>query len=249
MYRNLRGLGALGANECPGGYTFDGKECQPDSYDCTTSSGKRGKSDGYGGCTYILQPSPMVLYPSQTSCPQGQVPTKGSPTGCAVVAWGQPCKDPWGQVGVISISGGCQAIPAVNPKQPTPSNPAVVNPQPAPPPVVPAPTKAERDADCKKRYGNNSGAIFYENQWFCNVCDATEVIDPADGKCWCGPDKVREIPGDLASPCVPRINPQPAPQSAGVGKWFVVGAVVLGILGIGAAAMSEERRVELWPFR
>lgn len=240
MYRSLRGLGALGANECPGGYTFDGKECQPNAYDCITSSGKRGKSDGQGGCTYILQPSPMVTYPTQTSCPQGQVPTKGSPTGCAVVDWGQPCKDPWGNVGVVNVSGGCQALP---PTKNTTYNPPVVNPQPLPaPPPSPVPkeyTKAERDADCKARYGN-SVSIFYQGQWSCNVCNSDEVIDPADGACWCGPDKIREIPGNTDSPCVPRVNPQPLPQKSSVGKIAVILAVGIGLFAIGAMANSKE---------
>ena len=251
MYRQVRGLGALGANECPAGYTFDGAECQPNSYDCITSSGKRGKSDGQGGCTYIIQPSPLVYYPPQTSCPAGQVPTKGSPTGCAVEVWGQPCKDPWGNVGIFNVSGGCEAIPAPKnvPVQTQPPNPVPV--------VVPEKTKAQRDAECKSLYGVNSAALFHQGEWVCNVCRYDEIIDDSDGACFCGPNKVRSIPGDTDSMCVPRqaavmpppvnpVQPQPPPPAqAGIGKAIFVGAVVLAVFGIGSSLIGsrkEERK-------
>lgn len=246
MYRQLRGLGASGTSYCPTGYTFDGAECQPNSYDCITSSGKRGKSDGQGGCTYITQPSPLVYYPPQTSCPAGQVPTKGSPTGCAVEVWGQPCKDPWGNVGIFNVSGGCEAIPA-------PKNVPVQTHPPAP---VPEKTKAERDAECRASNGPNSAAYFENGSWQCGVCRADEVLDPASQTCVCGAGKVRKDPNDWWSACVPKqvtpvpppVNPvqpqQPPPAQAGIGKAIFVGAVVLAVFGIGSALMGSRKEGE-----
>jgi len=247
VYRQVRGLGALGANECPAGYTFDGSACQPNAYDCLTPEGKRGKSDGQGGCTYIAQPSPLVYYPPQTSCPPGQVPTKGSPTGCAHDAWGQPCNDPWGNVGVINISGGCEAIPAL-PKQPTYTAPPVV--QPPPPTPVVQPTAQERNESCKKKYGPSWFSLFHGGEWVCGECNPDEMADLASGTCWCGPDRERAVPGDNSSPCVPRGSVQPTPppspptSQAGMGKMFFVGAVALAIFGIGAGIVGSKKERE-----
>ncbi len=237
MYRQLRGLGALGAGECPSGFSYDGSQCQPDAYDCTTSGGQRGKLNASGWCDYILQPSPYVK-PGTTKTPASTQPAMPSNFGAPCMTPAGPGKvdafgacfffgegGPCGNGGVYDSRGNCLGE---KPKAPAP--------QPAPPPVVPQPTPQERNASCKQKYGANSAAVMYQGEWVCSVCNADEILDPTDGACWCGPDKVRSITGDTNSPCVPKLNPQPAPPpeaQASMGKAFFAGAVVLGILGLG----------------
>jgi hypothetical protein len=120
--------------------------------------------------------------------------------------------------------------------------PVAPPPQPAPPSPVPQPTPQERTASCKQNYGQNSASVFHQGQWVCNTCRSDEFIDPKDGHCWCGPDKVRSVTGDADSPCVPKLNPQPAPppvEQASMGRMFFAGAVVLGIFGLGAMLVGS----------
>jgi hypothetical protein len=82
----------------------------------------------------------------------------------------------------------------------------------------------------------------HNGSWACGECNPDEVVDLASGSCWCGPDKVRSVTGDNTSPCVPKINPQPAPPpvaQASMGKAFFAGAVVLAILGLGTMLVGS----------
>lgn len=129
--------------------------------------------------------------------------------------------DPCGNGGIYDSLGNC-----INEKAP----PVVTKP---PPVTVNATlTKSERDAECRKYYGSNSGAVFYNGIWNCNVCGADEVLDPSDNLCMCKQGTVRKVPGDTMSPCVPKVNPQPPPAQAGFDL------KPLAVLGIGIAAAA-----------
>ncbi len=237
MYRFFRGMRGLGAGECPSGYTFDGAQCQPDAYDCTTPSGARGKLNASGGCDYLLQPAPYL--PSK---PATNTATKPGTSSGLPANFQQPCKTPSGLPGVIAFDGSCFYMGAgdpcgnggiydslgncINEKAP----PVVTKP---PPLTVNATlTKSDRDAECRKYYGSNSGAIFHNGIWNCNVCGADEVLDPSDNLCMCKQGTVRKVPGDTMSPCVPKVNPQPPPAQAGFDL------KPLAVVGIGIAAAA-----------
>lgn len=237
MYRFFRGMRGLGAGECPSGYTFDGAQCQPDAYDCTTSSGARGKLNASGGCDYLLQPAPYLPSKPATTTATQPGTSSGLPAN-----FQQPCKTPSGLPGVIAFDGSCFYMGAgdpcgnggiydslgncINEKAP----PVVTKP---PPVTVNATlTKSERDAECRKYYGSNSGAVFYNGIWNCNVCGADEVLDPSDNLCMCKQGTVRKVPGDTMSPCVPKVNPQPPPAQAGFDL------KPLAVVGIGIAAAA-----------
>lgn len=227
----------LGAGECPSGYTFDGAQCQPDAYDCTTSSGARGKLNASGGCEYLLQPAPYLPSKPTTATATQPGTSSGLPAN-----FQQPCKTPSGLPGVIAFDGSCFYMGAgdpcgnggiydslgncINEKAP----PVVTNPPPVT--VNATMTKSERDAECRKYYGSNSGAVFYNGIWNCNVCGADEVLDPSDNLCMCKQGTVRKVPGDTMSPCVPKVNPQPPPAQAGFDL------KPLAVLGIGIAAAA-----------
>jgi hypothetical protein len=221
MYRFLRGKVGLGAGECPAGYSFDGVQCQPDSYDCTTSSGQRGKTNASGGCDYILQPAPLVSAKPSTSTPVS-TSQGGAPAG-APANYLQPCKTPSGLPGVIGYFGECFYQGAGDPCGNGGIYDALgncINEKAAPvvtkpvdlPANVPM-SKADRDAECRKYYGSNSGAVFHNGVWSCNVCDKDEVLDPSDNLCMCKSGTVRKTPGDTMSPCVPKVNLQPVEQA------------------------------------
>lgn len=113
--RAYAGLGALAP--CPGGYTYNGAECVPNDWDCRTPSGDYGKSDGAGGCTYILKPIPNV--PATTGGTSTPVTTLPQPPGPGPVTTqppapppvgpslaGKPCSTVLGQ-GITDASGAC----------------------------------------------------------------------------------------------------------------------------------------------
>ena len=237
MYRFFRGMRGLGAGECPSGYTFDGAQCQPDAYDCTTSSGARGKLNASGGCDYLLQPAPYLPSKPATTTATQTGTSSGLPAN-----FQQPCKTPSGLPGVIAFDGSCFYMGAgdpcgnggiydslgncINEKAPP------VATKPPPVTVIAAMTKSDRDVECRKYYGSNSGAVLYNGIWSCNVCGDDEVLDPSDNLCMCKQGTVRKVPGDTMSPCVPKVNPQPPPAQAGFDL------KPLAVLGIGIAAAA-----------
>lgn len=240
-----RGFRGLGAGECPGGYTFDGAACQPDSYDCTTPTGARGKTAADGSCSYILQPAPYVVTkPATTTTKPATTTTKpavpsnmGKPCttksglpgqidyygSCFYTGAGSPC----GNGGIYTSAGDC-----INEK------PAIAVVKPSTP--APAPTKGQRDAECRSIYGVNSGSVFVDGLYQCNTCGDNEVIDPSDNLCMCRSGYKRQITGNPSSPCVPVQAPEVQAGISGKAALVLAGSLTLAVLIYGALRKKED---------
>lgn len=240
----------LGAGECPSGYTFDGAQCQPDAYDCTTPSGARGKLNASGGCDYLLQPAPYLPSKPTTTTTVAKPATNVKPASSAAPVMTKEqrdaeCRGLYGSNSASILFNGvwscnvCGKDEQIDPSDGMCACKAGLSRQvpgdgtsPCVSKSVQPPSKADRDAECRKYYGANSGAIFYNGIWNCNVCGADEVIDPSDNLCMCKQGTVRKVPGDTMSPCVPKVNPQPPPAQAGFDL------KPLAVVGIGIAAAA-----------
>lgn len=101
-----------------------------------------------------------------------------------------------------------------------------VNPYPNPTPPKPA------RINCTALYGANHYAVWSEpdNQWGCIECRADEQGNETTGLCYCKAGTMRQVPGDVNSPCVP------APKGSTTG----------GTDG-GSSEGKEEKKSRWWP--